>query len=88
MSMVMRKNLQTSGFENRTDDLQITGNKTNQKKSMKSITGFYNEGYKNIKTNEGHLNIKQMMHESTTENSCQKKNYSLESTAFNEKIKN
>lgn len=40
MSMVMRKNLQTSGFENRPDDLQITGNKTNHKNSMKSINGF------------------------------------------------
>lgn len=40
MSTIMRKNLQTSGFENRTDDLLITGNKTNHKNSMKSINGF------------------------------------------------
>lgn len=40
MSTLMRKNLQTSGFENSTDDLQISGNKTNQRNSMKSINGF------------------------------------------------
>lgn len=88
MSMVMRKNLQISGFENRIDDLQNIGNKINQKNLMKSIIGFYNEGYKNIKINKGYLNIKQMMYEFIIENLCQKKNDFLEFILFNEKIKN